>query len=475
MRTLRPAIAWPDLPAFGVGALLTLGAVLATAEQGAAVGLGSLIALALFFVVIAGFIAFPHVTIATVIPLFAVIPAVKVVAFPWFGPVKDIVTLAGVVAAGILVVQRAGEGHEQRGDFWAAALVAFLIGLYVLNLGGGMQRDLAWGQGVRLVAEPLLLLLIGLVLPQARRTLRWAMFSLIATGLAVALIGILQQVVGEARLIELGYSYESAVRTINNRLRSFGTMDEPFAYAAFLLLSLWALFVWTRRNLLTAIVGTVIVTGLAFSYVRTALIVGIALVGLWLARSQRPTVAAFLMAVALVSASVILIWSSEGTESRTVRSDNSLFLTVNGRTEAWRLVLDSPKTWFIGKGVGEVGTAFERSKYSVSMDRPNQSDAFTVDSGYFAMIADVGAVGLVALLALVARLYYLGRKAIARGSAAGWLAVGFLTILLLDAVTRASFTGFPTAFLSLLLVGVALAAAAEEQDSRTRPARAARS
>jgi hypothetical protein len=475
VRTLRPAIAWADLPVFGGGALLTIGAVLATAEQGAEIGLGSLVALALFFFVIAGFIAFPHLTIAAMIPLFAAIPAVKVVAFPWFGPVKDIVTLAGAVAAGILVVQRAGEGHEQRGDFWAAALVAFLIGLYVLNLGGAMERDVAWGQGVRLVAEPLLLLLIGLVLPQARRTLRWAMFSLIATGLVVAFVGILQQVVGEARLIELGYSYEGAVRTINGQLRSFGTMDEPFAYAAFLLLSLWALLVWTRRNLLTAAVGAVIVTGLALSYVRTAVIVLIALVGLWLARSQRPTVAAFLMAIAVVSASAILIWSSEGTESRTVRGDNSLFLTVNGRTEAWRLVLDSPKTWLIGKGVGEVGTALERSTYSVSVDRPDQSKASSVDSGYFATIADVGAVGLVALLALVARLYSLGRKAIGRGLVAGWLAVGFLTILLLDAVTRASFTGFPTAFLSLLLVGVALAAAAEEQDARMRAAGAARS
>jgi hypothetical protein len=31
--------------------------------------------------------------------------------------------------------------------------------------------------------------------------------------------------------------------------------------------------------------------------------------------------------------------------------------------------------------------------------------------------------------------------------------------MLLDALTRASFTGFPTAFLGLLLVGIALAAA----------------
>jgi O-Antigen ligase len=474
MRALRPAFASADLPVLAAGALVTLGAVVATAEGGATFGLGSLLALALFLFAVAGFIAFPHLTVAAMIPLFAAIPAVKVIALPWFGPVKDVLTLAGAVAAGIVVVQRAGEGQEQRGDFWVAALVAFLIGLYILNLGGSMERDIAWAQGIRLVSEPLLLLLIGLVLPQARRTLRWAMASLIVTGLAVASIGILQQVAGEGALIELGYSYEGAVRTIDGRLRSFGTMDEPFAYAAFLLLALYALLMWTRRGLLTAIVASVIVTGLAFSYVRTALIVLIALVGLWLARSHRPTVAAFLLAVATVAAAVILIWSSEGTETRTVRGENSLFLTINGRTEAWKLVLDSPKAWMVGKGVGEVGTALERSTYSISVEQPDQRKASSVDSGYFATIADVGILGLVALLALVGRLLLLGKQAIDRGIQAGWLAVGFLSILLLDAVTRASFTGFPTAFLTLLLVGVALAASAEEHDARTRSASPAR-
>jgi hypothetical protein len=37
--------------------------------------------------------------------------------------------------------------------------------------------------------------------------------------------------------------------------------------------------------------------------------------------------------------------------------------------------------------------------------------------------------------------------------------------MLLDAVTRDSFTGFPTAFLGMLLVGISLAAAEEEAES----------
>jgi hypothetical protein len=49
------------------------------------------------------------------------------------------------------------------------------------------------------------------------------------------------------------------------------------------------------------------------------------------------------------------------------------------------------------------------------------------------------------------------------------VALAFLAALLLDALTRASFTGFPTAFLGLLLIGIALAAAREEGESE-RPA-----
>ena len=70
----------------------------------------------------------------------------------------------------------------------------------------------------------------------------------------------------------------------------------------------------------------------------------------------------------------------------------------------------------------------------------------------------------VAFFALAGRLFSLAKRAIDRGSRIGWLTVAFLTILLLDAVTRDSLTGFPSAFLGMLLVGVSLAAAEEEHE-----------
>jgi uncharacterized membrane protein YozB (DUF420 family) len=470
---VRPAsfaLTRADLPLLGAGTFLTVGSAMAAMRLGGTLSVGLVLGITMFFFCVAAFVAFPHIAVALLIPTFALIPALKVLVVPWIGPLKDVVTLAAIAAALVLVVQRAGEGHRQRGDFWAGALVVFLIGLYFANLGGHMERDVAWAQGIRLMSEPLLLLVVGMLLPNARRTLRWAMASLVATGVFVAVVGILQQALGPERLVELGYSYSLQVRSIGDRLRSFGTMDESFAYAAFLLLALAALLLWFRRGILVVAAGAVISVGIGFAQVRTSFVIVIALLGLWLARSQRPTVAAFVLCIAVAAAASILIWSSGGTESRTVRAGPSLFLTINGRTDGWKVVLDDPRTWAVGKGVGEIGVAAERATYTVSRrERDEDKDASAVDSGYFALIADVGFIGLVAFLALAARLFSLGKRAIDRGSRYGWLTVGLLSVLLLDAVTRDSFTGFPPAFLGMLLVGLSLAAAEEEHEARAEP------
>ena len=458
-----------DLPLLATGGVLTVLAALASLQIGGTESVGILLGVTCFFFAVGGFIAFPHITVAALIPTFALVPAIKVLAVPWIGPVKDAITLAGITAAAVLIVQRASEGHRQQGDFWVGAMVIFLIGLYFVNLGGHLQRDVAWAQGVRLISEPLLLLVVGFVIPEPRRVLRWGTVSLVITGVFVALVGIAQQAIGAERLVELGYSYSIQVRSIGDRLRSFGTMDEAFAYAAFLLLALVALIVGMRRTIPAFIAGVIIVLGVTFAYVRTAFVIGIALLGLWLWRNQRPTIAAFLLVVAVTAAAAILVWSSGGTEKTTVRAGPSLFLTINGRTEGWKVVLDDPRTWAVGKGVGEVGVAAERATYSVTRRERDESDVSAVDSGYFALIADVGLIGLVVFLVLSARLFALAKHAVDRGRQEGWLAIGFLIVILLDAVTRDSFTGFPTAYLGMLLIGVSLAATREAEEKAGQP------
>jgi O-antigen ligase len=262
------------------------------------------------------------------------------------------------------------------------------------------------------------------------------------------------------------------LRFFHDQLRSFGTLDEPFAYAAFLLLGLTGLVVWFRPGLVTFAAGAIIVTGLALSFVRTAALVLLAVAGLWLARRNYTASSVFLMSVAVVLAVAVVAVSSSATESRTVRTGTSTFLTVNGRTEGWKLFLGDPEVWVVGHGVGEVGTAAERATYRISQDPNEAGKRWAVDSGYFAVIADVGLLGLMALLAIFVRLIGRTLPLARQGSAPAWLALGLVSVLMIDAVTRASFTGFPTAFLALLLTGIAVGAALDgpqtREDRRTR-------
>ncbi len=151
----------------------------------------------------------------------------------------------------------------------------------------------------------------------------------------------------------------------------------------------------------------------------------------------------------------------QATETRTVQTAPSVFLSINGRTGVWKTVLGKRSDWLFGRGVGDVGTAAERATFGVYRTR-SSADALqgtAVDSGYLAAVADVGLVGLALLLGLLVRLGYLCAAAARRGSEAGWVGAALLVVMVLDAVTRSSFVGFPTAFLGMLLVGVAIAAA----------------
>ena len=452
---------------FALGAFVMALTLAASTRLGEPLALTLLVLLAIFGAVVIAFVAVPHIAVASMIPLFALLPAIKALYVPWAGPLKDVITAAAIFAAAVTVIQAARGGRKIPGDFWVAALVAFLLALYAINIGGGLERGWAWFHGVRLFSEPMLLLLVGMTLKNPRRTLRWSMASLVGTACFVAVIGILQQIAGPSRLVELGYLYDVNVRLIaGSFLRSFGTLDEPFAYAAFLVFGFCGVVMWMRRGRLAYAAGSLITIGLAVSVVRSAAIIGVAIIALLLARHGRMVSAIFLLAIVAI-ASLTFILSQEATERRVVQGGPSLYLTLNGRTDAWKVVFSDPSEIPMGRGVGEVGTANERATYQVTRTRQQAeegSEALVVDSGYFVTVADIGIAGLAALLLLLGRLVLLARRAIARGRPEGWLALAIVLSLALDAVTRESFTAFPTAFLGLLLTGLALAAASDEPE-----------
>lgn len=461
-------------PALTLGAVaLTVVVAFHTGRTGTASDLLALVGLAVFAGLVLLTVRAPHVAVAGMIPLFAAIPVLKVLFVPWIGPLKDVVIMAAVVGTGVLALQRRLARERQPVDGVVLGLVAGLLALYVLNLGGGLGAGAygdAWLQGLRLTAEPLLLLLVGLSVRHPGRVLRWGLASLLATTSLVALYGLYQQRLGEWGLIGMGYEWDIHVRTIDGHLRSFGTLDDPFAYAAFLLFGIAAVAFFRTRRAVVVFVLPLLLAGLAASWVRTAVVVLAALGSLWLARRGELAVAALLLAAA-VAASVALLVTLQATETRTVQTAPSVFLSINGRTGVWKTVLGDKSQWLFGRGVGDVGTAADRATYGVYRTRSSADEqrGTAVDSGYLATVADVGLVGLVLLLGLLVRLGHLCVGAARRGSEAGWIGLALLVVMVLDAVTRASFIGFPTAFLGMLLVGVAIAAAGAP---RARPRRA---
>lgn len=466
-------------PALGV--VITVLAAYMTGRSGAMIGLGAVAVVFLYVIVVLAYLMAPHVAVAGTIALFEFLPTLKVFISPSIGGVKDLVALAAITAAAILIIFQ-----RRRIDPPIAVLTALFMVLYVVNLGHG--HDVAWAQGVRLTGEPTLLLIAGLTLPNPRRTLHWALGALVTVGLLIALYGLFQQLVGAGTLISLGYSYTAQVRTIGSNLRSFGTLDDPFAYAAVLYFAVAAVIFWLRRGPVAYIVGSLIVLGLAASFVRTAAPVLIAFGGMYLIRRGFALPALAFAAATVVIAAFTLLGAS-GTQTRTFtvffRNGGSTevhspvpqagALALNGRVSAWQAAVGSnPLDWAVGRGVGKVGTAAQRATQGLlptsapgSSGSGSNTSVRAVDSGYFATIADVGLVGLIIQLALLGRLIALGARAARRQITAGWIAIALLSAMLIDALTRASFNGFPTAFVGMLVTGIALAAASAEERDRS--------
>ncbi|HEX7254650.1 MAG TPA: hypothetical protein VF236_01860 [Gaiellaceae bacterium] len=457
-----------DAALLAVGALLTALLTAAAVELGPTLPVGGLAALLVFAGLVVAFVAVPHIAVAALIPVFAFLPMVKTLWLPTAGPIKDVAAVAAVAAVALLTIERHRLRARAPVDPIVAACILALLALYVINIGGGFKGEAygaAWAHGVRLIAEPLLLLLVGLSVQNPRRVFQWAMGSLVATSFVVALYGIAQQLLGPDGLVALGYVWDVQIQMVGSYLRSFGTLDDPFLYAAFLSFGLAAVLFWMERGPLALLVGTTIAVGILCGFVRTSALIVVALAGIWLAVQRRPVPAAAMLGAAVVGTFAIFLSSAQATESRTVRAGNNMYLTLNGRTDAWKVALGGPIDWPFGLGVGEVGTAAERATFDLSRtaEEARQSRVEAVDSGYFATIADVGFVGLGILAVLLVRLFSAARASARLGLASGRMAIAILAVLSLDALTRSSFQGFPTAFIGLLLVGVALAAGAAER------------
>jgi hypothetical protein len=341
-------------------------------------------------------------------------------------------------------------------------LLGLILGLYVVNLGGALSGETGhgapWFHGVRLFAEPICLFIFGTSVRNPHKTLTWSVWALVGVCVANAFYGLLQQVLGIGGLFALGYKYGVEVRQISGHLRSFGTVGEPFAYAGLLLLGLCVLLLWARANLFVTLAIASLGIGLLASYVRTAALISIAILGLAAARRGHGRYALPLMLAAFAGAAALFASASQEHATRSVQLNSTTYLTLNGRTNIWKDTLNSPADWLVGRGVGATGTASQRATRALASRNVGRTKGGSVvDSSYFVVIADIGLVGLGLLLAFFGKILLKARAAVRADERSGWLAIGLLAVTALDALTRESFTGFPTAYIAMLLIGVAWA------------------
>jgi hypothetical protein len=454
----------PDAASLTIAAAATLGVALIAVHLGPKLPLSVLFGFLVFIAVLLGFVKAPHVVVACAIPYFCMLPMLKVLVSSQLAPTKDVIEIAAFLAAGVLTLQRRFAKESWRGDQQVLLLSLLLLALYVLNIGTAIRAgnviSLEWFHGVRLAGEPLLLLLVGLSLKDSRKTFHWAVKSLIVTACAAAVIGLIQQKIGGNGLVKLGYSYKLQVRTIGGHLRSFGPFDEPFDYAAMLAFGLAAILLWTRKRTVIAMLGPVIAVGLLVSFVRGAALTAVALIALVLARNGYATAATVVLGAAAATAIAFVVLASQPTPGRVVQTGPSTYLTLNGRDRSWRIALGKPSSWPFGRGVGVFGTAATRA----AQGRPPSGGTRVrqaADSGYLATASDVGFIGLALEFVLFTRIAVLLRSGIRRGEEASWFGLALFVTILLDAALRSSLTGFPTAHLGFLLVGLTLAATRE--------------
>jgi hypothetical protein len=442
--------------------------------------LTGLIALVVFLAAAIGFRRAPHAMAAIVVCGFAVQPTLVFFISSDFGPAKDVIVLAGMLA--LLFGACFGPPPERRrSDAWLVGAIVLLLGMYVVNAAG--THTAQWSNGARLVIEAFGLFLIGYLAPDSPRTWRWAVGALLGVAVLNAVLGLAQQGIGVQRLVhQFGYQFGDEVRTTaGGKFRSFGTLEDPFNYAALLALALvCALFELRRRGLAIGIAGLLTI-GIAVSFVRTEIVLMAVILAILLVRARRVPSAAALLLATTVAALGLLTLLAQPPPSPTSRA--SVLATLNGRTTGWSELLADPVDLIAGRGVGAVGSGLARSastgvyepgrfKAGRAPTAASSEELRSVDSSYLATLADVGLAGLVLLLAILGRMLVLMRLTRPAPSAAMWIALGLWLVLVLDATTRSSMTAFPYGFIAMYLLGLALAR--REGELAPTDARAAR-
>jgi hypothetical protein len=280
---------------------------------------------------------------------------------------------------------------------WATALFAFLA----LSVGHGLvQADTAAIAALKIGFYYALALLAIWRCPLTKVDRDRFVTALVVVGVFCALVGLAQQVVGDVRLAELGYEYNSAIRTSGGFLRSFSTFNQPFPfglYVAMVVLVCLPVAVqdprrWRNRLFLWSL--PVLLVGMATSIVRGAFLAvivgGLYLASRWRRQLAHGAVLAVICGLALLPT---------GFASSAFSSSS-----LGDRTTGWTAGLPFIREKPFGHGIGTAGAAAEKAlaiegqlpeveTETETVSRPSEL-GYQPDNYYVKTLFEMGPIGL---------------------------------------------------------------------------------
>lgn len=222
------------------------------------------------------------------------------------------------------------------------------------------------------------------------------------TGCITAVVGILQQLVGQERLAALGYEYNVTIRTAGGFLRSFSTFNQSFPFALFLMLVLLiglpiALTDPRRlRNRLFLLALPVYGLGLLTTIVRAAWLgLGVGLLYLGIRRFR-----SLLLPIPLALVALLFLPTSLGAAALSSSSSQE-------RVGLWERNVATVLAHPLGVGIGASGSASEKA---AELDRSDAS-IYQPDNYYYKTLYELGLLGLWMLVLLLASAFVAARTA----------------------------------------------------------------
>ncbi|AGF73608.1 O-antigen ligase family protein [Corynebacterium halotolerans] len=358
------------------------------------------------------------IAIAALVPFHGLLLVFPVAATFWKEAAVLTVALAGVLAArprGRVTVA------PWLGPAFLLVLVGVVSGVVVLGADAAFPVKIAFFYLIPAV--------VVYFFPFTRADKDLLVTVLMWTGLLSAIFGLWQQVVGGYRLADLGYEWNEHIRSAGPLLRSFGTFNQPFPFAFYLMLVL--IIAGTAalsrpgrpRSRIFWAISPILLLAMASSVVRASfigLLAAVIVVGVVLHRRLlRYLAVAAVAAVLLVPVALVI-------DQRGVLATMASSSSLQERGGHWSLTLPQMLIHPFGGGLGTTGSSAEKvAEISGSM-----TAVYQPDNQYLKIGLELGLVGLAlyavtvgVAMVVLRRLIRVQRDVVEQGFTAGVLGV----------------------------------------------------